>query len=357
MQPRSPGVDRSAPPAPAGLSRRKTLLFAFVYFVLLAVFFLGAAEIIVRKKGYRPWIPEEISVRVDPGGKFFAKDSILGYTHIPGSFTVTLADDYAFRVTHLPNTLRITHPQDTYPAAPRKPQIWIFGCSYTYGWSLNDDETYAWMVQQAFPDHEVVNFGVNGYGQIHALLQMREALKRGPPPEIAVVTYAGFHDERNTFLRNRRKVVATWNKLGPLVQPYARLDSAGKLRYSFARAEWREFPFMRVSAFANFLELKWEGLEDRLYRSHDVTKALLREMAARAEQDHFTLVIAGISQDEPTGDILRFAEANGIPAVDISTDLAAPGYRNLPHDRHPSALANQAWARTLVAYLQTRIPR
>ena len=138
--------------------------------------------------------------------KFFSKHPTLGYSHIAGKFTVTLGDGYSFKVTHLPNTLRITHPLNTYGQEDlQKEEIWIFGCSFTHGWSLNDQETYPWFIQQRFPEYEVINFGVSGYGTIHSLIQLNEALEKGRRPKIAVLTYGSLHDERNVFLRNPPK--------------------------------------------------------------------------------------------------------------------------------------------------------
>jgi hypothetical protein len=324
-----------------------------VYLLVLAVFLAAGAEVIVRKRGWRPWNPEEPVVEVTPGGRFFQKDPILGYTHIPGRFTVTLGDDYSFTATHLPTTLRITHPPRAGESADPRPEIWIFGCSYTYGWSLNDEETYAWLVQQSLPDFEIVNFGVNGYAQIHAFLQIRRALEKRPRPAVAVVTYAGFHDGRNTFSRGWRKALSTWNKLGPLVQPYARLGAEGRLRVAYGSVEFAAMPLIRVSALAHYIELKIEEFEVRRLRSHAVTETLLLEIASLARANGVPLVIAGISEDPPTKNVLRFAEENGIPWVDMSTDLSAPGFRNLPIDTHPSALAHREFARKLTGYLET----
>ena len=126
--------------------------------------------------------------------------------------------------------------------------------------------------------------GWEGNGTIHALLQLREALHTRPPPVVAVYAYAGFHDERNTFLRRRRKGVALWNRLGPLTQPYARLTATGTLRFAFAAVEYRELPLMRSSALVHFLEMTYNQVEERVADSHEVSKRLVLEMASLARQ-------------------------------------------------------------------------
>ena len=183
------------------LTRRKQLVFSLIYLVVLAAVTAVAAELLARLYGIEPWDVPDLPIHVTPGGRFYATHPKLGYTHLPGAFLVTLPDGYAFRVTHLPNTLRVTHPLPTAAPEHPKPEIWLFGCSFTHGWSLNDQETYPWRLQERFPASAVVNYGVGGYGTIHALLQLWAALHTRAPPVVAIYAYAGFHDERNTVLR------------------------------------------------------------------------------------------------------------------------------------------------------------
>lgn len=336
------------------LSIRKKILFSLLYALMLAVACIIGGELIVRAKGGTPWKPYELSVKVSPGGRFFQKSATLGYTLIPGDYAVTLPDGYVFNTTHMPNGLRATHPRNTYGTNSVKPEIWIFGCSYTYGWSLNDSETYAWLLQEQFPEYEVVNFGVNGYGTIHSLIQLKEALKRRCPPAVVIVAYASFHDDRNTFLRDRRKAIVPWNKLGPLVQPYARLDRQGGLVYSFAQVEYWEFPFMRSSALMHFLEQKYNQLQDRLCPSHKVSKALLLEFSDLSREYKFNLVVAGIADYFLTKEMMTYLNKKGINQVDISVSSSDDKYKNLPHDDHPNALANRLFADKLKSYLMER---
>ena len=334
------------------LTKRKTLVFELMALALGTMLALAAAEGLVRLTGIEPWIVEDIQIGVTPGGRFYTPHPTLGYTHLPGAFVVTLPDGYAFRVTHLPNTLRVTHPFTTYAHARPKPEIWLFGCSFTHGWSLHDEETYPWALQERLPAYEVVNYGVGGYGTIHALIQLREVLHTRPPPVVAVYAYAAFHDERNTFIRQRRKGVALWNQLGPLIQPYARLDHTGHLRYALAAVEYRKFPLMRTSALSHFLEMTYNELEAYVAHSHEVSKRLLLEMAHVATQSHVTLVVAGIMDDEPTHELLTFAHDQGIPTLDLADDLTTDAYWNLPHDGgHPSPLANRIYAARLETFL------
>lgn len=324
--------------------RQKAVIYTVFLSLLTGVFLLGA-EFVVRWKGVRPWVPrEEKTISVEPGGRLVTPHPILGYTYIPGRFTVTLADGYSFVMTHLENSLRVTQPLDDYAETHEKPEIWIFGCSFTHGWSLNDQETYPWLLQQRLPNYQIVNFGVGGYGTIHSLLQYRDALglKR---PKLAVLAYAGFHDERNTLARTWRKVAAPNNKLESLKLPYALLADDGGLQYHLGTdIVYNEFPMMKQLALSHYLEGHWNAAEEKLLHSHGVSEALITEMARLSQEQQVKFLVAAISPDRQ---MLKFVDQHGIPNVDISVDRKINEYKNLPHDPHPSAAANKLYAAKL----------
>jgi hypothetical protein len=321
----------------------------------MAILTLAAAELLARLTGFHPWAKGDFKIHVTPGGCLFTPHRTRGYAQLPGAFVVTLPDGYAFTVTHLPNGLRITHPLATYAETQSKPEIWIMGCSFTHGWSLNDQDTYPWLLQARLPQYEVVNYGVEGYGTLHALLQLWEALTTQHPPRVVVYAYASLHDERNTFLRNRRKTIAPWNRLGPLLQPYVWLDRHGHLRAAMATVEYTEFPLMRYSAFVHFLEMTYNRLEKTWSHSHRVSQLLLLEMVELANQYRAEFILATVAEDARTREMLAFAQAHGLKGVDISVDSSRPEYTNGPHDSHPSPLANAHYAERLETFLRTDV--
>lgn len=323
--------------------------------LLLFGVLVSVSEGMVRLAGFTPYRVTNVSIDVNPGGKWFMRHPTLGYSNIPGKFIVTLWLGHSFNATHLPNTLRITHPIDSYFNNPRqKEEIWIFGCSFTHGWGLNDQETYPWLLQERFPEYEIVNFGVGGYGTIHSLIQFREALEV-KTPKLAVLAYASFHDKRNTFIRSRRKQIIITKKLGPVSQPYALLDGHGRLQYLYADDEYREFPLMRYSALAHFIEELYNQYEEGWYRSHAVSEALVAEMAELAKKRGVKFMVAGINERRETFEMLDFAQSHGISNVNISVDLDVKENTLEPIDGHPSAIANKKYADKLEAFLRAEL--
>jgi len=315
---------------------------------VLIVLILG--ELILRTQGHQPWEIEKLNIRVEPGGKFAKKHSKLGYIHFPGHFKVILKDNYSFTVTHGADSLRLTEPFRTDIIEKERKEIWVFGCSYTHGWSLNDDETYPWLLQKEFPKYKIVNFGVGGYGTLQSLIQFREALKTRRKPAMVIVAYAAFHDIRNTFLRIRQQSIVPFNKLGPLIQPYGRFDRNGKLNYYMADVEYREFPLMRYSAFVHLLEKQFNKIEMHFSKSHKVSRAIMEDFYTLASKNNIQFVVAGI--DLRSDKMLEHLDELGVSAVNISVDKKMKQYNNLPHDPHPSAEANRVYARKLSTYLK-----
>jgi hypothetical protein len=327
---------------------RKFLLLLLVWVFFGGLFFI-VAEVFVRLKGFKPFTVAQITVTVDPGGRFFTNHPALGYRQLAGEFNVTLVSNYTFHVTHGADSLRITHPPR--PAGtPKRPEIWVMGCSYTHGWSLNDEDSYPWQLQALLPGYEVANFGVNGYGTLHSMIQFKEALKeQRPKPAVVVAAYAAFHDERNTFIRSRRKAVVPYNQLGLLQQPYARLGADGQVQYFLAPVEYAEFPLMRHSAFIHFFEEKYNLIEERRVRSQAVTRAIVKEFAELCRTNGVQFVVAGITRDATP--LLDYCREQKIPCVDMAVKLSEEGMRNLPYDDHPSARANKEFAAKLGAFL------
>lgn len=339
---------------PARLTRLRTLAVWCLFVLVLAAVVFTLGEVVVRLQGRKPWRPHVAwDMKVEPGGKIFRRHDTLGFVHVPGRIGVTFPTGYKVTVTNLDSGLRITHPLDTY-GANGKEEIWIFGCSFDYGWGLNDNQAFPWLLQERFPEYEVVSFAQCGYGTLQSLLQLRDAFETRGEPSIAVLTYALFHAARNTLLPRWRKGFFYYNTLGPLQQPYARLGRDGKLRIRMSSAEYKGWPFMRHSALIHSLEEKFDLLmEKHVIRSEEVTKALIKEFARECAERDVELVIARISFDPNTAEMIEFCKREGVPTLDISVDyIMKREYNLLPHDNHPNDAAHRVYADRLEVCLR-----
>jgi hypothetical protein len=342
-----PAAAAAAPIAPA----RRALAVAGLAIAALA-FALAAAEAIARSRGLRPWTPDPVAALVEPGGSLYVADPLLGFALRPGAYRVTLAGGLRIHATHDAEGRRITRPIAREDASPGRPEIWIFGDSFSYGWSVSDEQSYPWQLQSDFPSHRVTNFAVGGYGTLQALLQLEAALGARTAPALVVLAHNFFHDSRNTFSRLRRREVAPWNRLGPIRHPMARLGPDAALVTGNAAVAYVELPLMRRSALANLAATAWDLLDDRRLRGHEVTRALLARFVASARAHGAPVLFITLEASAANPPILAYAASLGARAADVSVDLRIRANTNLPYDGHPSALAQRRYAKRLAPILR-----
>ena len=108
---------------------KKRLVFGAMTLVIVLVAVAVCGEILARFAGIEPWDPQPLNLVVEPGGRYFGQHPTLGYSNLPGSFTVTMPQTgLTHRVTHRDDTLRITRPLDrNTDDAGGRDGIWLFG--------------------------------------------------------------------------------------------------------------------------------------------------------------------------------------------------------------------------------------
>jgi hypothetical protein len=83
-----------------------------------------------------------------------------------------------------------------YQRTPGKQRIAILGDSFTFGEEVSDDETYSHDLEATLPSTEVLNLGVQGYGQDQMLLYLKEeGIKYHP--DIVILGFAYLDIYRN----------------------------------------------------------------------------------------------------------------------------------------------------------------
>jgi hypothetical protein len=346
--------DTGPPEARARRPRARALKTAALAAAALALA-LAAAEAIARARSVAPWTPDPGEPRVEPGGSLYLADPELGWSLRPGTYRVTLATGLAFTATHDAAGRRMTGPPGAEDAANR-PEIWIFGDSFSYGWSVDDAQAYPWLLQAALPEYRVRNFAVGGYGTLQALLQLHAALRGAPAPALVVLGHNFFHDSRNIFSRLRAREVAPWNRLGAIEHPWARFDGASRVALGRSPVAYREVPGMRWSALARLVADGWDLLDDRRLRGPEVTRALLARFVEEAHEAGAPVLVATLEASPANAPLLAAARSLGARTVDASLDLNLPENTNLPGDGHPSALAHQRYAARLTRAIRAALP-
>ena len=284
---------------------------------------------------------------------FFVRDAEAGYTLNPGRFVLTFGDHTGCTViaSHNEKGRRITK---MVPKRNAGRHIWIFGCSFTYGWSLNDYETYPWLIQSRFPDHDVQNFGVAGYGTLNSLRRYEEAITSEVEPDIVVLAYSPFmHGMRDTASRAFRLWTQGFSEIfGQRGRPFARLGPDAELQFGFLDTEYRSIPLSsRLSTLA-LVERSYNEIHDRSLRNQAVAERLVLEFGKKVLKRNGRFIIASIHGGEERLRVFRDA---GLETVAMAVPKAAR-FKNLPCDGHPNAHANRLYAKTLGEYLRATQP-
>ena len=325
-------------------------LFKVTAGVLGVLIALVAVELALRVRGTAPRA-RQLDILIEPGGKYQTPDAELGFKPLPGRYQALFDHRYAWTLTNLPDTTRITKPLERYRNEAAHPAIWIFGCSFAQGWGLDDEGTLPWKLQERFPRHTVVNFAVGGYSTLQSLLQYRRALREKAKPEIVVLAYADFHDERNVRTDGWRDANFSYDRFGTTAQPYARLDSSGRLRYDWGDGHVPLMALRVRSVVFDRAAVGYGRMRERFLNAHRVSELLIEQFMDESRSQGVRFVLAGIWRSDVTRDTLRHFAARGIETVDISADRSDPKTR-IPYDGHPSAIANEQSAVLLADLLR-----
>lgn len=210
-------------------------------------------------------------------------------------------------------------------------RVAIYGCSFTYGTGLADDETFTALLQRGLPAVRILNRGVGGHGTVQNLLQLRRDIACGAI-DAAVFAIISDHRFRNIAhpQRMQQYLSREWYQLGVEHVPVARLDSMGGVRIIYPPI-WQ--PVLREADFQIFLP------DDHMINT--ATFAVLDLVRATAQAAGIPLgfvLLDDLDRDFNTAVCARFPETR-----DISTPYDRD-HTFLPQDIHPNVRANALFA-------------
>jgi hypothetical protein len=133
----------------------------------------------------------------------------------------------------------------------------FFGCSFTFGQGVQDEETLPSCVGQRTPRHRPYNYGVIGYGPQHVLIKLEDSsLRREIEENEGILVYTYLHD-------HVYRVIGTVNHHGK-ERPYYVLDSNGDLQRKGNMVSGRPglalwYWFIGKSQMAQFFQLGFDS--------------------------------------------------------------------------------------------------
>lgn len=308
-------------------------------------------EVLLRLLGYKPYQHTDFKVVSDPPHAYTGHPS-LGIQLSEGVFDITVNDHLTFQATHQPgghrkveSAIRSSH-QD----------VWMLGCSYTYGYGVNDEENFTSLLQQRYPHIQFRNAGVIGHGTVQALLRLREMLTRDRP-KLVLLNFSSYHFMRNTLSQEYRSHL----KIG-----YSRASKSVQNQMASAH-----FPFLtscedslQLVAWNDIYE-NWSGREslatihaiqktyDRLLDDEDnqieVTACVMQEMARLCLEKEIAFHIVCLDRSSATQKLK--IQVSDLPWLDVGYSFSDTTMTNHPYDDHPNPKGHEFIAHQIDQHL------
>jgi len=214
----------------------------------------------------------------------------------------------------------------------------VYGCSFTFGEALPNDETFCSRLQSMFPRWRVENHGVPGHSTVQNLIQFRRDCQWSSA-DYVTFCWLSAHAMRNvadiSYLR--LKLLPETRDWAPKPFPRGALGPDGELEIRYVKS------------------LRWdlEGVDVGDFRAEDyymdlVTAAVFRRvqtLVAEGGGRFFITTLRGAFSPA----LRRMVDDAGIPVLDAS--IEGREYTLLPDDAHPNGLCNQIYAERIRDYL------
>jgi hypothetical protein len=236
---------------------------------------------------------QENLVRWEPS-PLEASDAELGYKPLPGKYTRI----YSRRAPGSSEWERLrvneTYTHDgvrwTGECQPTYTNVYIFGDSFVVGQGVNDEQTFAYLLQQARKDVCVKLFAVGGYGMTQSFIQFHKLLGQIKPSDIIILGYADYFDVRTVVAPSRLRSVRDWCKNHGVSEdrvmlPKAVLDNRGAIHITYVQ--------QRCDENDNYCN-QTDPPKDEMART---TAALINEIAATTSAPVYLLHFDGSKQN------------------------------------------------------------
>lgn len=324
------------------------ILSSFILSILIT-------EFLLRKIGYEPAHLNESNfiLSIEPDS-FEVSDANLGWRLGKGCYTTKVNDSPIFSHCTDDSYTRIIPVKSNSNFCGI---IHLYGCSYTFGYTVSDSENMAYYLQDSLISYKVINKGVPGYGLLQMYLLLKKDIEESLKPDIAVINYAKFQEERSPLNKE-------WIK----AFKYAAIQSGGKDKFKI------DYPFAVVTSGTNlnFHSMKWDDLPKDFYlRDKSAIVNLLETAIDRynyekikddlsfvnyciaietfrlCNKNKIKLLFCGIDTDSQK--LLDTLKNDGIPTLYYDIDINIPEYNCHPLDpSHPSALAHKKYAYKII---------
>lgn len=321
------------------------------YIIITIILIFIITEILLRFIGFSPKVFNQ---------KFISKPEIsfvpdsLGISLKNGKYKININNCIEFVATHNSEGRRITSKINNV----HKNKIFIYGCSYAYGFGINDEKTYPYLLQNLLNNHEIYNYAVPGSGTIQSFLKLKKTLEKGERPKIVVISYATFHEERNQLTRSYESKLfegIKYNKglvLSKYYYPRCTIKNNDiEIEYIDIVKDFYPVPMVKFSAISYFINQIWNNISKKNTVGFPVTKKIFIDLQKLAFQYGFKLIIADVLNIRKSSEIKTFCFENNLNYVNLFPNYSEESFSLAPCDLHPNYKAHEIYAKNLYEYI------
>jgi hypothetical protein len=327
-------------------------ILTIYFFVVLIIFII--IEFIFRLIGEKPFNPAVTIEKITPSNPI-SNDSLIGYSLLPGKYTLHYQNGYSFTTTHNKFGERMISNTKKFESLPK---IAIYGDSNFYGFGLQDNQTWAYLFQQKNKSIQVINHAVFGHSLYLNYLKFKNKIQSGESPIAAVFLIASYDFGRQTMNAQSRKYFVVNQKVAN-VYKYPCLEiKEGKL---VKKLQPLHSTFInelsRHSSFSNFVETRVNTILDNRIDYKTISNAVLDSIITISRKNKIEPVFALMYDDQPTREIKQKLDKLKCKNVFINYDLSDKKYSLLPYDNHPNAYTNTLYCKKIDSLVQPIIQK
>ena len=226
---------------------------------------------------------------------FFAEDAEQGYRAKPGRYVFRYTRRHDGALEHLDSVVTIngdgTRFTGNAPAAPAR-QIHVLGNSFVFGDGVNDEQTFSFLLQSAFPRDAVHLHALSGYSWANALVTMERIKDQIRPGDIVILGYASYYKERHVAAPGRLRDIRNW-----MARSFPDVELSPKDRLIRARLDGAKLVLDTIPMHCKFNPDYCTGTEPSPDYTDTVSIELLRAIAAKSSAPVYLVHFFGPKDD------------------------------------------------------------
>lgn len=324
--------------------KRQYWFYRHPKFTLSAFALIGCVALIVLAElSARALLPEWAPPR-EERVKFWVYDELLGWAHAPNQHGRFNHRDFSVEVVINSQGMR-----DSEYSVERtgKRRMLVLGDSYGWGFGVEHSERFSEIMEDAYPDWEIINASVSGYGTDQEFLFLRERGMAFKPDVVLLLFYAedfvnNNHDEQYWYFKPLFRINGGELELHNVPVPKAttiqRLKRfvlgrtyLGRILH-LAKCRWLALSGSQVNHKIGNTD---RDSSDRRSRYH-VTDRLITSMNELCKKNGSLFLLVSIPMGRQRRTVLqRITEEQRIPHLQLDADFESTTTSVMfPHDRH-----------------------